>query len=164
VGDHEQVETQARTAGIDYQFVIGDVGHGSLVEIQEKFNRISYGQDEVRVAPYNLDTDIELLYIDTYHSYTQLKAELTIHGHQVKKYMLFHDTADTAYGLRSDYDGDKGLNPAIDEFLAANPNWKYLNRTTYSYGMTVLGNMDNIDDEPNLDPDLKFPDPKWANQ
>jgi hypothetical protein len=102
-----------------------------------------------------MDDGVELLYIDTYHSYTQCKAELTIHGDRVGKYILFHDTE--TYGESHPYDGDKGLNFAIREFLEAHPHWIYLHKMSYSHGMTVLGNTKNITDTPNMDPEFRYP-------
>ena len=155
--EHKELEEECAAMGMDYKFVIGDVGHGALRKIESTFNRVSYKPEETGVDPYVMDEGIELLYIDTYHSYTQCKAELTIHGDRVSKYILFHDTADTAYGERHDYDGDKGLNFAIREFLAENPHWVYLHKIEYSYGMTVLGNTKNVTDVPNMDPNFRYP-------
>ena len=46
---------------------------------------------------------------------------------------------------------------AIDEFLAENPNWIMLHRVSYSYGLTVLANTNNVNDTPNLDYGYQFP-------
>ena len=50
-----------------------------------------------------LETEIDetdLLFIDTWHCYDQLYAELTKHAPKVKKYIAFHDTQ--TYGTRSE--------------------------------------------------------------
>ena len=41
----------------------------------------------------------DLLFVDTWHVYAQLKRELDTHGHHVRKYIVLHDTT---------LDGDKG--------------------------------------------------------
>jgi hypothetical protein len=83
----------------------------------------------------NLEIEIEetdLLFIDTWHSYKQLKSELELHASKVKKYIILHDTvlfgtndelnSYDAWGWENEYE-KKGLLPAIDEFLHNNKNW-----------------------------------------
>jgi len=48
----------------------------------------------------------DLLYIDTEHTYEQLRVELFGHGHKVQKYIVMHDTA-----------AFPEMGKAIDEFL-----------------------------------------------
>lgn len=157
-GQHDEIEEEVKKMGMDYQFVIADTGHGILKEIEQKFRKVSYPPDQVNLPPYNIEGEVDLLYIDTYHSYTHLKAELDIHAGKVKKYLLFHDTE--YFGERHDYDGDKGLNYAIREFLKDNPHWKYLHKVDYGNGLTVLGNTKNVKDKPDLDPNFRYPEVK----
>ena len=47
------------------------------------------------ICANDLEIEIEqtdFLFIDTYHNYDQLKAELKLHGNKAKKYLGFHDT------------------------------------------------------------------------
>jgi hypothetical protein len=154
-GQMDEIEEEADKMKLDFKFEIGDTGHGILNEIQKKFNKITYPQDQVTLPHYNIEGEIDLLFIDTYHSYTHLKAELAIHGNKVRKYLIFHDTE--YFGMRHDHDGDLGLNFAINEFLAENKNWQYLHKVDYCNGLTVLGNMDNVDDVPNMNPLFRYP-------
>ena len=80
-----------------------------------------------------LKADIEetdMLFIDTWHTYKQLFAELNMHAGKVKKYILFHDTVSFAFVDESTYDyclsdialampssEKQGLVPAIGDFM-----------------------------------------------
>jgi cephalosporin hydroxylase len=88
---------------------------------------------------YELPCDVDLLFIDTYHTYSQLAAELKRHHSKVKKYLAFHDTV--TYGYKDEsYSSEikQGLIPAIEEFLQANPSWKIERVCENNNGLTVL--------------------------
>ena len=88
-----------------------------------------------------LDVDIEptdLLFIDTWHTYKQLKAELERHFSKVRKYILLHDTE--TFGTVGEDDGE-GLSKAIEEFLSDNPDWKVKEKLSNNNGLTVLENI-----------------------
>jgi len=87
-------------------------------------------------------TDTDLLFIDTWHCYDQLKAELDKHAHAINKYIVLHDVV--TYGVvgESLY-GDQnrhyeGLQRAIDEFLEENKNWSIHQWHTNNNGLGVL--------------------------
>lgn len=87
-----------------------------------------------------LEVDIEpteLLFIDTQHTYVQLKQELARHADQVSKYMIFHDT--TLYAHRGE-DGTQGVGlwDALEEFLAAHDEWNVVERLTNNNGLTII--------------------------
>lgn len=101
-----------------------------------------------------LDIELEetdLLFIDTEHSYLQLKSELRMHADKVRKYIIMHDTKSHAYvdsnsyGLRhtlkeidaGDYQ-KAGLEPTIQEFLQANTHWELYERIETGQGITIL--------------------------
>lgn len=77
-----------------------------------------------------------MLFIDTLHTYTQLKAELAIHGNCATKWLVFHDT--TTFGVLGEDGQAPGLVKAIDEFQAANPHWKTKIVAANNNGLTVL--------------------------
>lgn len=81
--------------------------------------------------------DTDLLFIDTLHTYNQLRQELKIHGNRAKKYIAFHDTY--TFGLRGE-DGidNKGLLSAVIEFVMQNPHWKFYKYKTNNNGLTIL--------------------------
>lgn len=98
----------------------------------------------------NLEIEIEetdLLFIDTWHSYKQLKAELELHAVKVRKYIILHDTI--LYGTQDElqsYDAfgwvnefeKKGLLPALEEFLQNNKEWELHEVLTNNNGLTIL--------------------------
>lgn len=94
-----------------------------------------------------LEIDIEetdLLFIDTWHAYQQLKGELNKHHSKVKKYIILHDTSNFEFQDETSYEewgwkGDnRGLWPAIEEFLQSNPEWYIHERYTNNNGLTIL--------------------------
>jgi hypothetical protein len=109
---------QAHEAGHDVKYIKADVRQ---VEIEET----------------------DLLFIDTWHSYPQLKQELYLHGNKARKYLAFHDT--WTYGMRDESweknrapVGTEGLLPAIIRFMIENPHWKFKEFRTNNNGLTVL--------------------------
>lgn len=90
----------------------------------------------------------DLLFIDTWHCYDQLKLELFLHADKVKKYICFHDT--TTYDhvnepLTSDHNWEKKVTPgkgiwnALSEFLDENINtWELVERFTNNNGFTII--------------------------
>lgn len=96
-----------------------------------------------------LDVTIEptdMLFLDTWHSYRQVKKELTLHASKVRKYILLHDTTTYADHDEKSYEswGDEwqgngqGVWPAIEEFLQENDQWKLHRRYLHNNGLTVL--------------------------
>jgi hypothetical protein len=107
----------------------------------------------------DLDLDInenyDLTFIDTWHVYGQLKRELTKFSKITNKYIIMHDTTvDEWLGetIRCKWNAqqqskntgipideiNKGLWPAIEEFLVNNKNWKIKERFTNNNGLTIL--------------------------
>lgn len=85
-----------------------------------------------------LEVDIEptdLLFIDTLHTYDQLRQELYWHADLARKYIAMHDT--TMFGDAGE-DGGRGLNAAISEFLEDDPAWKECYRSHENNGLTIL--------------------------
>ena len=97
----------------------------------------------------------DLLFIDTWHVYGQLKRELSRWHSVVSKYIIMHDTTvDEWKGetLRCSWNSEqqskdsgipvseieKGLWPAIEEFLAKHSEWKLKERFTNNNGLTIL--------------------------
>jgi hypothetical protein len=75
-----------------------------------------------------LDADIEetdLLLVDSLHTYDQVRLELQLHSHKVKKYIIFHDTVTYGeFGQTEDFNNvPVGILPAINEWLSTNHEW-----------------------------------------
>lgn len=121
----EEVVKAALDEGLSYQFVLSDV----------------------------LQIDIErcdLLFIDTLHTYSQLRQELEKHAKNVNKFIVLHDTETFGYVDENVYQhasskammlSEKvGLKNAINDFLVSSEgkNWQIKNVYTNNNGLTVL--------------------------
>lgn len=102
--------------------------------------------------------ETDLLFIDTWHVYGQLKRELARWNTYVKKYIIMHDTTvdewhgetircgmnaeeqSKQYGIPVE-EINKGLWPAIDEFLKEHPEWNIERRFTNNNGLTILARL-----------------------
>jgi hypothetical protein len=119
----EAAKRLAPKYGVEFDFRMGDTGSPNFV-----------------IEP------TDLLFIDTWHVYEQLKQELTLHSKYARKYIIMHDT--TTFGdIRTGEHYDctvktgpegKGLWPAIQEFLAEDKSWILKARYTNCNGLTVL--------------------------
>lgn len=104
-----------------------------------------------------LDQNYDLVFIDTWHVYAQLKRELEKFHRKTNKYIIMHDTTtDGIYGetVRNKHkmnakkqsietgfpveEINKGLWPAIEEFLDKNKDWELKERFTNNNGLTIL--------------------------
>jgi hypothetical protein len=119
----EHAQRLAAAAGIELEFRQGDTGDEAFV-IEET----------------------DLLFIDTWHVYDQLKREFDLHAERARKYIVLHDT--TTFGREGEgftYDcaarparRRKGLWPAIEEFLLQNREWELWEKFAHNNGLTVL--------------------------
>jgi hypothetical protein len=106
---------------------------------------------DLKIAPVSCD----LLFIDTFHVYGQLKRELALHADGVRKFIIMHDTTVDEWDgelRREGWDADTyskvteipanelllGLWPAVTEFLASHSEWVLHTRYTNNNGLTVL--------------------------
>jgi hypothetical protein len=121
-GDIQSVYDTAAAYGLNFEFRIEDV---LKIEIDET----------------------DLLFIDTWHAYDQLKQELKLHSSKVKKYICFHDTTsyefvDESKGHANTWEGQssgKGIWPAIEEFLNENKEtWTLKERFRNNNGFTII--------------------------
>jgi hypothetical protein len=102
-----------------------------------------------------VNENVDLTFIDTWHVYAQLNRELDKFSKVTNKYIIMHDTTvDEKYGetircgwnaelqsLESGFPVEEikcGLWKAIEDFLAINPNWKLKERYTNNNGLTIL--------------------------
>jgi GT2 family glycosyltransferase len=77
----------------------------------------------------------DMLFIDTLHTYAQLKAELALHAGKVSKYIVLHDT--TTFGELSEDGTTPGLWQAVEEFVAEG-EFRVAERYTNNNGLTIL--------------------------
>ena len=103
----------------------------------------------------DLDRDFDMVFIDTWHVYGQLKRELEKFAPRTKKWIIMHDTTIdefTGESIREGHDigqimektgftrdeVEKGLKYAIDDFLQSNLNWCICEKFTNNNGLTIL--------------------------
>lgn len=79
--------------------------------------------------------ECDMLFVDSLHTYEQVRKELELHSIQTKKYIGFHDT--TTFEHNGEFGGE-GIWRAIQEFLDTHPEWKMVERYTNNNGLTIL--------------------------
>lgn len=97
----------------------------------------------------------DMLFIDTYHTFSQLKAELERHAdpieRKVRKYLAFHDTE--TFGQRGEDGKSPGLRTALVWFQKNSfPLWGLKYDHSNNNGLIVLERMD-VTDAPGIWPD-----------
>lgn len=95
-------ETFTREVGIDFKFILADT---LKIEIEE----------------------VDMLFIDTLHTYEQLSQELALHGNKAKKYLMFHDSISFPE-----------MTPAIFDFIKKNPQWSVKEHFENCNGLMIL--------------------------
>lgn len=134
-----------------------DIVKSKNVAILEKL-AIEAGVSFKFIEGNDLQVDLpkaDIVFIDTWHIYGQLKRELQKVKDLAQKYILLHDTTiDGVYGetIRNKWDAfaqsqksgipvheiNLGLWPAVEEFLADNKNYVLHKRHTNNNGLTIL--------------------------
>lgn len=110
----------------------GDIGAAERAAVET-------GTDFRFIQASTLDVplhDVDLTFIDTFHVYEQLLAELRRFAPYTRRYIVLHDTE--TFGVVGENGVSRGLRPAVDEFLAANPSWYLRAHFTNNNGLTVL--------------------------
>lgn len=105
-----------------------------------------------QASDMDIDIDpVDLLFIDTLHTYCHLTYELEKFSPQIHKYIVMHDTSapwgDTDdYGYHGNYSeypahidrNKRGLWPAVVDFLERHPEWTLHDRRLNNHGLTIL--------------------------
>lgn len=116
-----------------------------VYEVAKKYN-LDYQFIEADVCKIEIEPT-DLLFLDTWHTYNQLKLELNLHSSKAKKYIIMHDTTSYEFkdeAITSEHSDitqhtGKGLWAAIEEFLIENKDkWILLERFTNNNGLTIL--------------------------
>ena len=123
---------------------------------KEKGNDVEYIQKNSVKAEID---ECDMLFIDSWHHYYQLRKELKLHADKVKKWIVMHDTVSCgssgedwkSWGngsqiqyekLCQDLDTEEidniGINSAIFEFLSIHPEWRVKQHYKNNNGLTVL--------------------------
>lgn len=103
----------------------------------ENINAEFYQADTLK---FQLEQPVDLLFIDTLHTYAQLAAELELHHRNVNKFIILHDTV--SYGTVNEFNtpgAKQGLLAATRDFLNAYSGWKEIETYRNNNGLTILG-------------------------
>lgn len=143
--------SQLSLVGVDLKY---DSQIGVIQELSATLG-LPYTFYEGSDLDYPIKAPVDTVFIDTWHIYGQLKRELKKYAPYTKKWLILHDTTvDAMFGesIRSRSDIAKqakesgftpeeiamGLWPAVEEFLAANPDFVLEHRYMNNNGLTVL--------------------------
>ena len=92
--------------------------------------------NDLEPSVYNSLPNFDLIFIDTDHTYEQVKNELEIYHKKCNKYLMLHDTVSFRYG---GFGNDKkGIWAAITEFLSKNKEWELWESFANNNGLTIL--------------------------
>ena len=85
----------------------------------------------------------DMLFIDSLHTYTQLKAELAVAAHQARRYLVLHDTVtfgqeDAIGETGKSKPNTPGIMPAVEELLKSDLTWKIKHHYENNNGLMVL--------------------------
>lgn len=86
---------------------------------------------------HNLISKCDLLHIDSLHTPAHLAKELKLHAPFVKKYIVFHDTAN--------YKGSRGLLETIAHYITyERQDWKIIDHYPHRVGYTVIQRVNRL--------------------
>lgn len=111
----------------------------------------SYRIEDARKA---VVPDAELFFLDSLHTFEQVRDELAAHGHKAGRWLVFHDTATFAVvGADGETGRQKwtyvpgkgsvpldclGIRFAIDNYMIKHPEWRIAAHYPDSHGLLVL--------------------------
>lgn len=129
----------------------------SKIETVSEKNKVDFNfiQENDLKLDFKSIGSIDMVFIDTWHIYGQLKRELECFHSHTNKYIIMHDTTvDAVYGEVMRYGGDgkkeslesgypleevtKGLWPAVEEFVQKHDEWEIEARFNHNNGLTIL--------------------------
>jgi hypothetical protein len=142
------------------RILFNDISECNISEILESLKNLNVNAsfEWINNLNLNLNERFDMVFIDTWHIYGQLRRELNKFAPITNKYIIMHDTTvDEVYGETIRWMGGeaaafqqsldsgipvdeilKGLGPAIEEFLENNNNWILKERFTNNNGLTIL--------------------------
>jgi hypothetical protein len=127
----------------------------NILSASKPFNNIVVKYEWKNNLLLDFTEKYDITFIDTWHVYGQLKRELNKFSKLTNKYIIMHDTTiDEIKGetIRNGWDAqrqsyqtgipvdeiNKGLWPAVVEFVENNPEWYIKERFTNNNGLTIL--------------------------
>ena len=139
------------------KILLNDISQCNISEILNATKTLDINIEYIWMNDLDLiiNGNVDLVFIDTWHVYGQLKRELDKFSKITNKYIIMHDTTvDEIYGetIREGWNATHqsintgfpieeincGLSKAIEEFLENNQNWSIRERFTNNNGLTIL--------------------------
>jgi hypothetical protein len=137
------LNTNAKLTSYDFEY------NADVALLFEKANEYAKNAQYIIADVRKIEIEeTDLLFIDTWHCYEQLKIELALHHKKARKYIAFHDTY--TYGLIAEDNyieksqSGLGLLPAIVEFMTENPEWKFKINITNNNGLMILEKQSDV--------------------
>tara|TARA_R110000803_G_scaffold48374_1_gene100536 strand:+ start:1960 stop:2472 length:513 start_codon:yes stop_codon:yes gene_type:complete len=96
-----------------------------LIEDAKKSN-IDFTYIEANTRKIEIE-ETDFLFLDTEHSYEQVKIELLLHANKVRKYIAFHDTVSFK----------NQIGPAIEEWVNSSNEWELEVHYPNNNGVTI---------------------------
>ncbi len=90
--------------------------------------------------------ETDLLFVDSNHHQEQCERELRLFASQVRRYLIFHDTA-FFWEKGQGHESGGGLRYAIEPFMASHPEWKQVYRAENNNGLLILERSENTEGE-----------------
>lgn len=135
LGTRGIVSTWALLAGKPKQMISVDIAHpkdfgADIWEVYDATNAEQIDYEFVQRSSLEIELpEHDLLFIDTLHTYDQLKAELEKHHTKPRKYLIMHDT---------NLAGENQMQIAVNEFLDAHLEWEVKEHFMNNNGLTVM--------------------------
>lgn len=111
-----------------------------IFEKWAKDNNIDFKFIQADVLTIDIE-ETDILFIDTFHVYNQLKRELELFHNKVRKYIVLHDTE--TYGNIGEDGSKPGLMQAISEFVSET-EWKIKKIYKNNNGLVILEKKNNV--------------------
>lgn len=148
MGVRNPTSTYAFLAARPKKLISYDIGRYPKVDLVEQLAKAENLDFTFKLEDV-LQADIEetdFLFIDTLHTKTQLERELARHASKVKKFIGFHDVVSFKFEGEPSYESvagfgtacGKGIWYAIEDFLAANPQWQIVLHIEFNNGLLII--------------------------
>lgn len=133
-GVRDGVSTVALLAGRPKKLISYDINPCRNIHELIELSPVPFEFHEQNVLLAHIEkTDV--LFIDSYHTQSQLTYELERHAKQVREYILLHDTE--SYGMRGE-DGGLGILAALGRFLLDHPEWRVKKHFPNNNGLSII--------------------------
>lgn len=139
----------------EWDIVLLAAGLEKLTSYTSEFNQPVYdtlqilASDRINVTPILVsspvpvpDEPVDMLLIDSKHTYPLLKEQLESFSPKVSRFIFMRGTSPQGNGNKGEDGTEPGLLQAIREFLEAHEDWFPIYHSDSQYGFSIIGHMD----------------------